>query len=65
MKLEKNIEDFIASYTKVYVEYCKERNRIRNEDAATKEAEIDDIIGEKMIGYKMKEMELQLKFLLK
>lgn len=64
---EKEIKVFINSYTKIYQEYCKERNRIRSddEDAITKEAEIDDVIGETEIGVKMKEFELQLKFLLK
>ena len=58
-------QKFIKSYTAIYQEYCKERNRIREDDAITKEAEIDDIIGETALGVKMKDFELQLKFLLK
>ena len=64
-KESKIIQEFVTSYTKVYQEYCKERNRIRDNDAITKEAEIDDVIGETAIGVKMKDFELHLKFLLK
>ena len=30
---EQEVKIFITNYTKVYQEYCKERNRIRDDDA--------------------------------